>query len=69
MAQDEYDSYIGPAFDLLMRNASDAELKQFLDGVVSRMGMDSSRHTDTAVIAALRAIPLSGVETKTQRFE
>ena len=67
-AQDEYDSYVGPAFELLMRNASDAELKKFLDWVVSRMGMDGSRHSDADVIVALRAIPLSEAETKAQRF-
>jgi len=58
MAQDEYDSYLGGMFELLMDNASDAKLKEYLDEVVSYMGMDSSRRSDADVIKALRAIDL-----------
>ncbi len=58
MARDEYDSYLGGMFELLMDNASDAKLKEYLDEVVSYMGMDSSHHSDADVIKALRAIDL-----------
>jgi hypothetical protein len=58
MAQDEYDGYLGGMFELLMRDASDAELKAYLDRCVDRMGMDSSRHSDADVIKALRSIDL-----------
>jgi hypothetical protein len=57
-AQDEYDSYVGPMFELLMSGALDAELKAHLDWAVGRMGMDSSRHSDADVIQALRSIDL-----------
>ena len=59
-AQDEYDGYLGDMFELLMAHASDKELKQYLDQCVQNMGMDSSRHSDTEVIAALRSIELEG---------
>jgi hypothetical protein len=58
-AQDEYDGYIGRMFELLTSKASDAELKQYLDWCVDRMGMDSSRHSDSDVIHALRQIDLA----------
>jgi hypothetical protein len=58
-AQNEYDSYIGRMFELLMSNAPDTELKKYLDWCVDRMGMDSSRHSDADVIQALRAIELN----------
>ncbi len=57
-AQDEYDSYIGRMMELLISGADDAELKKYLDWCVNRMGMNSSRHSDTDVIAALRKIEL-----------
>ena len=57
-AQDEYDGYIGRMFDLLMSNAADKELKEYLDWCVGRMGMNGSRHSDEDVIRALRAIDL-----------
>jgi hypothetical protein len=57
-AQDEYDRYIGGIFELLMSNAADEKFKQYLDGCVERMGMDSSSHSDVDVMEALRAIPL-----------
>jgi hypothetical protein len=57
-AQNEYDSYLGGMLELLITNASDAKLKEYLDQVVSRMGMNSSNHSDSDVIAALRAIDL-----------
>jgi hypothetical protein len=58
-AQDEYDGYLGGMFELLMSNAPDAKLKEYLDWCVDRMGMDSSRHSDADVIQALRAIELT----------
>jgi hypothetical protein len=57
-AQDEYDGYVGRAFELLMGNATDAELEAYLVWVVERMGMDASRHSHADVIQALRAINL-----------
>jgi hypothetical protein len=58
-AQDEYDGYLGAMFELLMSQAPDAKLKEYLDRCVDRMGMDSSRHSDDDVIQALRAIELA----------
>jgi hypothetical protein len=57
-AQDEYDGYLGRAFELLMVHASDAELTEYLNWIIGRMGMDSSRRSFVDVITALRAIPL-----------
>jgi hypothetical protein len=57
-AQDEYDSYIGRAFELLWAKASDAELNEYLVWIVGQMGMDGSRHSHADVIQALRAIDL-----------
>jgi hypothetical protein len=58
-AWDEYDGYIGHAFELLFTHASDREWKEYLDWIVARMGMDSSRQPHSDVIQALRAIDLS----------
>jgi hypothetical protein len=58
-AQDEYDGYIGRAFELLMANASDAELNEYFLWIVDRMGMDASHHSHQDVIQALRAIDLN----------
>jgi hypothetical protein len=58
-AQDEYDSYIGRAFDLLGSEATDAELGSYLDSIVENMGMDGSRRPYANVIQALRAIDLN----------
>ena len=58
-AQDEYDSYLGRMFELLITDASDMQLRQYLDECVAGMGMDSSRHSFADVIAALHAIPLT----------
>jgi hypothetical protein len=57
-AQDEYDGYIGRAFELLMSKASDAELDEYLNWIVRRMGMDASRKSFADVIQALHAIDL-----------
>ena len=58
-AQDEYDGYIGEAFELLWRGASDRELIAYLDRIVNRMGMDASHYPLQAIAAELRKIPLS----------
>jgi hypothetical protein len=58
-AQDEYDDYIGRAFELLMANVSDSDLETYLIGVVEGMGMDRSRSSHADVIRALRAINLT----------
>lgn len=57
-AQDEYDGYLGRAFELLMSSASDAELDAYLNWIIGRMGMDASRSSHADVIQALRAIDL-----------
>jgi hypothetical protein len=57
-AQDEYDSYLAGMLELLMTNASDKQLNQYLVDVVGYMGMDGSRITHRDVIQALRAIDL-----------
>jgi hypothetical protein len=41
--RDEYDGYIGRAFELLVTGGSDDELVRYLDWAVTRMGMDGSR--------------------------
>ena len=57
-AQDEYDGYLGRTFELLMANATDAELTEYLNWIVDRMGLDSSRRPLADVIQALREIDL-----------
>jgi hypothetical protein len=57
-AQNEYDGYVGRAFELLMSNASDAELDEYLNWILGRMGMDASRSSHTDIIQALRSIDL-----------
>ena len=58
-AQDEYDGYIGRAFDLLVTGATDREIEEYLFWILDRMGMDGSRASHKEVIAALRSIDLS----------
>jgi hypothetical protein len=57
-AQDEYDGYIGRAFELLLAKADDKILDDYLNWIVGRMGMDASRSSNQDVIAALHAIDL-----------
>ena len=66
LAQDEYDGYLGRAFELLMANATDAELTEYLNWIINRMGLDSSRRSFDDVIQALRAIDLR--ESSSQSF-
>jgi hypothetical protein len=63
-AQDEYDGYIGRAFELLQTNADDKTLDDYLTWIVGRMGMDASRSSHRDVIAALRAIELNAALTQ-----
>jgi hypothetical protein len=57
-AQDEYDGYIGRAFELLVKGGSDEEIIEHLLWATERMGMDGSRASLQAVTAALRQIPI-----------
>lgn len=57
-AQDEYDGYIGRAFELLTTSGSDKEIVDYLLWIVGRMGMDASRANLQTVTAALRQIPI-----------
>lgn len=59
-AQDEYDGYIGRAFELLVAGATDQEIEEYLLGILDCMGMDGSQSSHKDVIAALRAINLNG---------
>jgi hypothetical protein len=63
-AQDEYDGYIGDIYELLVRNAPDAELAKFLHWVAhDRMGFEEATASDTqATVTALKAIRLDSVE-------
>ena len=57
-AQDEYDGYIGRAFELLTMGGSDKDIIEYLLWIVGRMGMDGSRVSLQTVTAALRQIPI-----------
>jgi hypothetical protein len=57
-AQDEYDGYIGRAFELLTTGGSDKEIVEYLSWITGRMGMDASRVSLQAVTTALRQIPI-----------
>ena len=56
--RDEYDGYIGRVFDLLVLGGSDKDIIEHLYWAVGRMGMDSSRASLEAVVAASRQIPI-----------
>ena len=58
-AQDEYDGYIGPVFELLVHDGTDAQIVDHLHWAEERMGMNGSRHNDQDVVTALRAIRLT----------
>jgi hypothetical protein len=58
-ARNEYDGYIGRAFELLVAGATDSEIEEHLLWIVGRMGMDGSRCSHKDVVAALRAIDLT----------
>jgi hypothetical protein len=59
-AQDEYDGYIGPIFELLVTGGSDRRIIDYLQWAVDRMGMDGSRASLQTVVEALRAIDWPG---------
>jgi hypothetical protein len=63
-AQDEYDSYVGRAFELLTTGRSDKEIIEYLLWITDRMGMDGSKVSLQTVTAALRSIEWNG---KTKR--
>ena len=56
-AQDEYDSYTGPIFDLLSSHATDEELRDRLLYFVNElMGLEAKSEDMLPTIRALRAI-------------
>jgi hypothetical protein len=57
-ARDEYDSYVGRAFELLTTGGSDKEIVEYLLWITGRMSMDGSRVSLESVTAALRQIPI-----------
>jgi hypothetical protein len=59
-AQDEYDGYIGPVFELLTAGGSDKQIIDHLLWATERMGMDGSRVSLQTVVAALRDINWNG---------
>jgi hypothetical protein len=66
LAQDEYDSYLGDIYELLIRRAPDSELADYLHWVAhERMGFttEASRAGALRVIAPLKAIPLPAQST------
>jgi hypothetical protein len=60
-AQNEYDSYIGPIYDLLVSKAADAALIEYLYWAVhENMGLDAASKEDMRdTVSALRKIDLS----------
>lgn len=64
-AQDEYDSYLGGMYDLLSRDALEAEVAAYLHGIeTDRMGLDqmglaSDKERLSAVANALRGLNIS----------
>jgi hypothetical protein len=59
-AQNEYDSYIGGVYELLISGASDEYIEDHLWRIVTeRMGLDAAKKSDMAdTVKALREIPL-----------
>jgi hypothetical protein len=57
--RDEYDSYIGCVFELLVQGGSDKKIIEYLEQVVGRIGMDASRVSLQGVVKALRGIPIA----------
>lgn len=57
--QDEYDGYLGRAFELLTSGATDQEIEEYLLWILGRMGMDGSRVSLKNVVKELRGIDLS----------
>ena len=59
-AQNEYDGYIGPVYDLLVNGGSDSKLNEFLYWAVhDHIGLDAATEADMVpTVAALRQIEL-----------
>jgi hypothetical protein len=57
-AQDEYDDYVGPVYDLLVNGANDQQVTEYLLHVVNElMGLEAAKAEDMkATVEALRAI-------------
>lgn len=62
-AQDEYDSYIGRLYELLVSRAPNSELVDYLYWAVhDAMGLDAATRADmNATVEALKLIPLPEV--------
>ena len=60
-AQHEYDGYIGHLYGLLIGNATEAELSNYLHWVAhDRMGFEEAKASDTHItVVALKDIPLA----------
>jgi hypothetical protein len=60
-AQDEYDSYVGPIYELLVGSGSDEKIVEYLRYVAEeRMGFsDSPKGILDATVKALREIPFA----------
>jgi len=59
-AQDEYDSYIGELYDLLVGHADDSQLIDYLyKAAHDHMGLDAARSDMQATVDALKKIPLA----------
>ena len=57
-AQDEYDDYVGPVYDLLVNGADDQQITEYLLHVVNElMGLEAAKAEDMkATVEALRSI-------------
>lgn len=56
-AQDEYDSYLGGVFELLVRDASDDDIREHLQGIVTtQMGLAVNHFRVAETVKALRQI-------------
>jgi hypothetical protein len=65
-AQDEYDGYIGRLYDLLVSQAPDAELIEYLYWAAhNRMGFDAAQRSDmVSTVEALKRIPLRDIRNQ-----
>jgi hypothetical protein len=66
LAQDEYDGYLGPMFELLFAGADDDTLVNYLNWITGeRMGLGTKSISELqSVIFALRAINLTDQATR-----
>jgi hypothetical protein len=65
-AHDEYDSYLGDIFEMLVARAPDAKIAEYLCWVVrDRMGLESANVSDMeSTVKALKAIPLASEQSR-----